>query len=115
MFNTLKVEDFRQTTGAYASLPADKCNGLFNIKHNGRHFRALISDELNWEHVSVSSQKSAPTWNDMCFFKNLFWDTEDCVLQFHPPKECYVNIDSHCLHLWRHAFNEAQLPPTMMA
>ncbi len=114
MFNVLKVEKFRQLDGFFKSTSANKCNGVFNIKHNGNHFSVIASDALDWEHISVSTKKSTPTWDDMCFFKNLFWDVEDCVLQLHPPQEDYVNTCTHCLHLWRHAFNEVQLPPTML-
>ena len=37
----------------------------------------------------------------MCFIKDLFWDGEDVVVQYHPAKSEYVNIANFCLHLWR--------------
>jgi hypothetical protein len=43
-----------------------------------------------WEHVSVSAPRRTPTWAEMCFVKDLFWDEEETVLQFHPPKSQYV-------------------------
>lgn len=62
-----------------------------------------------WEHVSVSTERRIPNWTEMCFVKNLFWDEEDCVVQFHPPASRYVNRHPYCLHLWRHA--SFPLPP----
>lgn len=53
-----------------------------------------------WEHVSVSALFT-PTWNEMCWVKDAFWEDEEFVLQFHPPKSEYVNVHGRCLHLWR--------------
>jgi hypothetical protein len=63
-----------------------------------------------WEHVSVSSRR-LPTWTDMVRVKDLFWDAEDCVVQFHPPQSDYVNQHPTCLHLWRHATVPFPRPP----
>lgn len=59
-----------------------------------------------WEHVSISLQPGivaprCPIWEEMCIVKDLFWDAEDCVVQFHPPRSEYVNESAYCLHLWR--------------
>ena len=60
------------------------------------------SDENGWEHISVSFPRRDPTWDEMCVAKDIFWkDDEECV-QFHPKKSQYVNINKHCLHIWRH-------------
>ena len=37
----------------------------------------------------------------MCFIKDVFWDEEDVVIQYHPKKSEYVNRHENCLHLWR--------------
>lgn len=37
----------------------------------------------------------------MCKIKDLFWEAQDCVCQFHPPKTEYVNNHAGCLHLWK--------------
>lgn len=66
-----------------------------------------------WEHVSVSTKRRPPNWQEMCFVKDLFWEDEEAVLQFHPPKSQYVNNHPHCLHLWRHKDGHA-LPPSIM-
>ena len=61
----------------------------------------LASDGLEWEHVSVSMPDRCPSWNQMCFIKDMFWDEDDTVIQIHPPKKEYVNHHKYCLHLWR--------------
>jgi hypothetical protein len=69
-----------------------------------------------WEHVSVSIVSGGgkcPSWNAMCFVKSLFWDDEECVVQFHPAKSNYVNMHSGCLHLWRSKTQAFPTPPTI--
>lgn len=65
----------------------------------------LASYEGGWEHVSIhmikNEKQETPTWKEMCHIKGLFWDEEDAVIQFHPPKSEYVNNHQHTLHLWR--------------
>lgn len=64
-----------------------------------------------WEHVSVSLPKRTPTWAEMCFVKDLFFEEGETVIQLHPPKSQHINIHEFCLHLWRNANGEQQLPP----
>lgn len=63
--------------------------------------KVIASVEEGWEHVSVSLGNRCPTWDEMCFVKNLFWDEEDMVIQFHPAKSEYINLHPYALHLWR--------------
>ena len=58
-------------------------------------------NEGGFEHVSIELMaRRLPTWEEMCFVKNLFWDEEEMVVQIHPKKSQYVNI-TEALHLWR--------------
>jgi hypothetical protein len=66
-----------------------------------------------WEHVSVSARDRCPTWEEMCWVKELFWGDGECVLQFHPPKADYVNCHPFVLHLWRCPGATQAMPPTM--
>lgn len=43
------------------------------------------SQDVPWEHVSVSTRRRCPTWKEMCFIKDLFWEPEEAVMQLHPP------------------------------
>jgi hypothetical protein len=50
----------------------------------------------------------------MCEVKNIFWDPEDCVVQFHPPESQYVNYHPFTLHLWRKVGSGFETPPGYM-
>lgn len=77
-------------------------NGLFVFERDGIQFRCVASDGMGWEHVSVTlNKKRTPTWAEMCLVKDLFWDSSDAVIQFHPAKADHVNYHEYCLHLWR--------------
>ncbi len=82
-------------------------NGLFIFPSPvpGRTIRAMASDGELWEHVSVSVERgkkfAMPVWEEMCKVKDLFWDDEDVVVQYHPKKSSYVNAQQQTLHLWR--------------
>lgn len=86
-------------------------------KHIQERHRQLFKDgpvkydPPAWEHVSVSSKFGCPTWEEMCWVKDQFWEPEECVIQFHPPHSQYVNVHNHCLHLWRCVEGETRLPP----
>jgi hypothetical protein len=50
----------------------------------------------------------------MCFVKNLFWDPDECVVQFHPPESEYINNHPNVLHLWRNNRIRFPMPPSIM-
>lgn len=63
-----------------------------------------------WDHVSVSFRNRTPTWGEMCHIKDIFFDEEECVVQYHPPKSEYVNNHPYCLHLWKPQNIEVPMP-----
>lgn len=65
-----------------------------------------------WEHVGVrrNGTDQLPTWDHMAAVKELFWYETECVVQFHPPADVYVNEHPGCLHLWRHVSKPFPLP-----
>lgn len=90
-------------------------NGFFRFYRNGIEFRCIASDVMGFEHVSVSlNKKRCPTWQEMCIVKDLFWDEEDCVIQYHPPKSEYVNNHPYVLHLWRPINEKIPMPDSIM-
>jgi hypothetical protein len=100
----LGVDSSSPHKGGSFWFPSDVVGGPFPL-------RVMADTDDGWEHVSVSRRdrvKLCPTWEEMCFVKGAFWNPEDCVVQFHPPKNEYVNTLHHCLHLWRPA--EVALP-----
>lgn len=64
-----------------------------------------------WEHVSVSYRRRCPTWDEMCRVKDMFFHPEEVAVQFHPRESEYVNIDPHCLHIWRKCGEDFETPP----
>jgi len=50
----------------------------------------------------------------MTTVKNLFFDPDELVIQFHPPKKDYVNFHKNTLHLWRPWDQVITLPPEWM-
>lgn len=106
-------EKFRIVTGEFKSSEADGNNGAFTFEFDGKRFFAIASDGMGWEHVSVSA-KVIPAWHIMCLVKKMFWDNEDCVLQYHPPESDYVNNSNTCLHLWRPIGVDFPRPPSIL-
>lgn len=92
----------------------DGFNGLFRFTIDGSLVRVIASDGSGWQHVSVSMEyqpNTPPSWRMMCKVKDIFWEPEDVVCQFHPRKSEYVNYHPGCLHLWRCTDREFPTPP----
>ena len=90
-------------------------NGLFIFDFRGYIVSCIASDGEGWEHVSVSlNKRHSPSWDVMNHVKNMFWDKEDCVVQYHPPESQYVNCHPHCLHLWRKVGYEFPVPDPIL-
>lgn len=113
------IEKFRlKDAGNFSSTEANGNNGAFQVR--GLKIKGslccIISDGEGWEHVSVSRPDRCPTWDEMCFIKNLFWGEDDLVIQYHPVKGDYINCHPYCLHLWRKSgTNEfCERPPKIM-
>ena len=106
------LNDCRERTGTFASNESDGFNGRFRLKINGLNLIALASDGEGWQHVSVTIYGSpfTPSWDIMCKVKDLFWDEQQWVMQFHPAKSEYVNNHPGCLHLWRPTDKEFPVP-----
>lgn len=111
----------KQAMPPYNTQEGDPC-GLFVFRRNNNLIRCIATDgtdgegeEADWEHVSVSvatpTHTRTPTWEEMCIVKGLFWDDEECVVQFHPPASQYVNQHPHVLHLWRSKTQSFPTPP----
>jgi hypothetical protein len=97
--------------GKLASTYAMGNNGTFLFLYQSFTPRVIASDGQGWEHVSVSLPNRCPNWREMCFVKDVFWDAEDLMMQYHPAKSEYVNLHDNCLYLWRPAGVEIPTPP----
>jgi hypothetical protein len=112
-----KLEKYRNKKGMWASREGDKFGLFFIPMSMGKAPLKVISSPLGegeWDHVSVSLPNRCPTWDEMCFIKNLFWGEEETVIQFHPPKSEYVNNHPYCLHLWKNNKLKIETPPNIL-
>jgi hypothetical protein len=106
-----KLTDGRIRHGAYATPDSYGPCGAFDIfGPRGGRLHIIASYDESWEHVSVSVMHRLPNWDEMCYVKNLFWDEEETVIQFHPPKSEYVNCHANCLHLWKPVLGQIKTP-----
>lgn len=122
-------EPYRLTSGPMASDRSYGNNGAFCfhsvvpnrnmmvIASDGQDWKASGLEGEPWEHVSVhvfsGKKQFTPTWIEMCAAKEMFWDVEDVVIQFHPRKSDYVNNHANTLHLWRPTETSLPTPPAI--
>jgi hypothetical protein len=103
---------FGETFGAF-TIPYNRVF-LKAIASNGDYKKSKLGKEYAWEHVSVSLLYRCPYWEEMCYVKDLFWNEDEAVIQFHPAKDQYVNCHPYTLHLWRPLLKKLPLPPSAM-
>jgi len=111
---TKMPEEYRHRT--YSS-EKDGANGLFFVPSptaRSQELKVIVSDGMDWDHVSVSLPNRCPNWPEMAFVKELFFEPSETVIQFHPAIEEYVNQHPYCLHLWRSQLEVHKLPPTIL-
>lgn len=105
MRNLSELEKYREKDfeKKMYGVTGDNGNGCFKVFVNGRSFFVIASNGGGWDHVSVTTKsgKRCPTWEEMCAIKDMFFMPDECVLQYHPAKEDYVNNHPCCLHLWK--------------
>ena len=87
--------------------------GAFKLRHprTGKIYHVMAAADEGWDHVSVSRpNRTLPTWDEMCWVKDLFFLPEETVVQYHPAKG--KNVDRYpVLHLWRPQDVELPMPP----
>lgn len=66
-----------------------------------------------WDHISMSFRNRVPTWDEMCWLKDAFFEDDEVVIQFHPKKKDYINTHPYCLHLWKKQNYEILTPPKL--
>lgn len=120
------LEDIKKTTGIKIKKEGEDGFGgtVYMITYkNGKpiidlkpektlHF--IFSWGCGFEHLSVSTPVRCPTWEQMCFMKDIFWRDDEVCMQLHPKKEDYVDNMPYCLHIWRPIDKEIPTPPSVM-
>lgn len=114
-------EQYRHNNLLIPYVANDQKRGWFKIPHfeiENYFFNALVLNNDHWQHVAATVFESGkrpqrcPTWEEMCFIKSLFWDDEEAVIQFHPPKSEYISNHPFALHLWKPIKAGIPLPPS---
>jgi hypothetical protein len=91
--------------------------GIGEIWRAGKRFGSVIwSSGAGWEHVSIApyDRRTVPSWDDMCRLKDMFFEDDEVVVQYHPAKSQYVNNLPNCLHLRRPIDEALPTPPSIM-
>lgn len=117
------LEKGRLRGGYYRTDPGEWYGAFVVRGPRGDHLTVLASrgdpdewaacglDPPCWEHVSVSLEDRCPTWEEMCWVKDLCWGPDEWVVQFHPAASEHVNYHPNCLHLWKPVGVELPRPP----
>ncbi len=98
--------EFKCPSGWYVN---QKWGDGYACLQNSGGLRVIIdcepkSDGKEWIHVSVSRKSWTPSHEDMALVKRDFIG-DLYAYSVWPPREVYVNIHNHCLHLWALADN----------
>jgi hypothetical protein len=112
-----KVERGRILGGEYGSSPGCLFGAFKVMGPCGVALVILATDGAGeqevWEHVSVSTARRCPNWEEMAAVKDWFWNDDECVVQLHVPKAAHINNHPYCLHLWRRPGHPFDLPPAI--
>lgn len=95
----------------------DGIGGVIYDKNTRVKLNFILSWGAGWEHCSVSitdRYKRCPSWEQMCFIKDSFWNDDECCIEYHPAKKDYVNNHEYCLHIWKPIDQEIPTPPSLM-
>lgn len=82
-----------------------------------KRYWCKFTSAYGWEHLTVSPQPQrgkVPEWDIMCRVKDIFWDEEECCIEYHPRASQYVNNNETCLHIWKPIDLEIPEPPTIL-
>jgi len=120
------LDKYRQQSPPFHSPPGSTF-GSFSVPRNGVILNIIATDgrmdaggelpDTEWEHVSVHAvdtvfhKRRIPTWLEMCFVKDLFWEQDEVVMQLHVASKDHININEHVLHLWKPTKSFIPLPP----
>lgn len=98
------------------NLIGDEIRGSYNVTIKKKLYYVIASNTHGFDHLSISipNTERNPKWLEMCAIKDLFFNKDETVIQYHPSEENYVNTHEYCLHLWRPQNEKIPLPPKWM-
>lgn len=112
------LEDIKQNR--YIEIKREGRDGIGGVIYDKKtrvKLNFIMSWGAGWEHCSVSitdRYKRTPSWEQMCFIKDSFWNEDECCIEYHPAKKDYVNNHEYCLHIWKPIDQEIPTPPSLM-
>lgn len=91
---------------------------LIHSSAGNKMYLVVATDELGWEHVSVSLRtrinpefiERCPLYEEMEEVKRLFFNDDEVMMQIYPKDKDYVNMYPYVLHLWRKSGTNAIFP-----
>lgn len=117
------IKDIKNTSGLKIIAEGeDGFAGIIYTKVSYKNGKPKFENELffifstgcSFEHLSVSTLSRCPTWEEMCYMKDVFWNDDEVCMQLHPKKEEYVNNHDYCLHIWKPINQEIPTPPSVL-
>jgi len=108
------LEKLRVDHPFYEEQTPGSIEGCFMIPYARENLVVICGCGESWDHVSVSLRHRCPTWDEMSFVKNLFFEPDEIAIQFHPPEKDYINVGKTVLHIWRPWNQKIELPPKWM-
>ena len=116
MRNLNYLNPYRQN---YLGILGDSYQGKFIIPKNEKQYQVLATTSYGWDHVSISvlttvkgkTKLRMARWEELEEIKMLFYNNDEPVMQIHPTKEEYVNMNEYVLHLWKPNTKELPTPP----
>jgi len=113
MRNLHELDKWRINKSSEADLAedADRSSGQFVVILRGIRLMVQASTGLGWDHVSASTSKRCPTWDEMEAIKRLFFEDDETAMQLHVAPKDHINIHPFVLHIWRPQHEKIPLPP----
>lgn len=117
-----EANKFRFRIGYFGSNDSDGNNGAFIIPYNKKiNLACVVSDGEGWDHVSIHVVDKrgciitrCPTWDEMLFVKDLFFEKDEWTVQYMPPKSKNINVHNYTLHIWKPQDQELPKPPVWL-
>ncbi|MDE5860853.1 MAG: hypothetical protein K2H28_01515 [Ruminococcus sp.] len=85
------------------------CGWLYARHRKRIFFTAKWND--NWEQVYISRVSNRPKWDELCETKEIFWNDDECVIQYIPSESMHKDKYNNCLYLWKSVSVEIPIPP----
>jgi hypothetical protein len=85
--------------------------GVWAFNPFGVRIIVIASWGGGWDHVSASTSRRVPSYEELCAIKELFFDDDETVMQLHVPSVQHVNNHPYCLHLWKPQNYMIPVPP----